>query len=140
MSAYMVEDVTINKVISYLNLKAASDRYYWPNRMLGKQGYDMSSEDGCKQLGDDMFALNIQGVDSRYPGSAEQFRALDYTYRFTLHTNRITSYKALGCWQYQCSEGDVPQTELYKLMTEVMHALAMEIAEDTPQYKAAKWG
>lgn len=141
MSAYIVEDRTINRIVSYFNLKVARDSYYWPNRMLKDAGYDMSGEPGCQVLAQEMFKLNVQGVDARYgEGESAKFRSLDFVYRFTLSTSRIVAYKALECWRYQCSEGNVPQSALYQTMTEVLHQLAIEIVSDTTEYKQAKWG
>jgi hypothetical protein len=58
----------------------------------------------------------MNGVDARYgDGEARKFRQLDYRYRETESVPLVQVLKSLQCWLYQCSEGNVPETELYKL-------------------------
>lgn len=48
-------------------------------------------------------------------------------------------YKSLACFIYQCSEGEVPETELYKMLEEAQDKLAYKIAMDWANEQGAEW-
>jgi hypothetical protein len=54
----------------------------------------------------------------------------------------IQAFKALQCWLYQCTEGEIP--ELSKLYTFFKKVVISEWAEllvmRTPEYEQAEWG
>jgi hypothetical protein len=140
MSAYVVDDETINKIIDFFYVKLLGDSHYWPARGIKEAGYDLDDDFDRARLGTAMFALNVRAVNARYPGAAKQFRAMDYSYNPTVCPQPIQAYKSLQCWLYQCAEGDVPQTDLYKMFDEVQKQLAIEIVGNLPAYNAADWG
>lgn len=134
MSAYMVEDSTINNIVATLR-QNDSARY-----LLKRAGYDLYSDNDCKTLAIRMFVLNKRGVESRYgKGSALEFRPLDFTYRSTAPHGLTAAFKSLQCWLYQCTEGNVPDSMLYRVMDNVKGALACEIVMNTQAYQLAKW-
>ena len=53
--------------------------------------------------------------------------------------NKIQCLKSLQCLIYQCSEGDVVKTGLYKKLVEVKNDLMDLIIRDMPEYDAAVW-
>jgi hypothetical protein len=139
MSAYVVEDETINGVLSYL--KHARDLDWLRRQILDETGCDVSTDEGCSKLGQAMFDLNCNAVEQRYgEGQAKEFRDLDYAWRYVPQQGLMQAYKSLGAWSYQCSEGDVPETRLlYSTMERVHAQLAHKIVSDLPAYQAAKW-
>lgn len=133
MSAYMVEDNTINSIVSFL---FNSRNNGWYLHVLKQHGIT-----DPKRLGLRMFALNKWGVESRYgKGQAKEFRALDYTYMHTMPPTKIQAYKSISNWKYQCMEGKVPETRFYKLMSDIHDAVAHQIVQDLEAYQNAKWG
>src|SRR6266571_1036277 len=123
MSAFMVEDTTINRVVTWLKREVSTSRFT----------LDM--------LAQEMFQLNCDGVNARYGnGEAEKFRPLNFTYRPEDCSSLVQVLKSLQCWNYQCSEGDVPETKLYQFFEEVEHHVALQIVMGLPEYKKAKWG
>lgn len=137
MSAYVVEDETLAKIVGFLSAKVRADRYYYPARMLAEKGFDLSNDAGCLRLAQAMHELNVRAVNARYSESdtPRQIRILPLIPVF------IVAYKALGCWRYQCCEGDIPETsDLYHTMTEVMHEMAVEKVNHLPEYERAPWG
>ena len=46
--------------------------------------------------------------------------------------------KLLSCYLYQCSEGDVPEEGLFKVLDAYRDNLSQY--EGTPEYEAAPWG
>jgi hypothetical protein len=142
MSAYIVDDETINKIVSYLYAKAngPDPNIDWKHTKLGKMGYDPKSILSCAELGKKMFALNVAAVNERYgEGEAEKFRPLDFKYLFVA-ASQIEVIKALKAWKYQCTEGTVPDLALYKAMTEVHCLLCIDFVEQTEEYEIVEWG
>ena len=142
MSAYIVDNETINKVVSYLYAKAAGPgpRIHWEATKLFKMGYDLTSGPSCSELAHKMFDLNVAAVNSRYGEAAgEGFPLPAFAYAFTPAT-QIEVIKALNAWKYQCTEGQVPELALYKAMVEVHYLLCIDFVEGTEEYEAAPWG
>ena len=137
MSAFIVQDETINKIISCL--ETDREAAHWRNQ-LKTAGYDLDTPDRCKKLGWDMFALNIRSVNQRYPDrSASDLGGLNYKYQYKA-ANRYQVLKSLQCWLYQSCEGDCNASDLYKLFEEISHSMALNIIADMPEYELAKWG
>ena len=140
MSAFVVEDKTINGVVAFLALTRDLDRV---RRVVEQEmGADLSTGDGCQQIAEAMFRLNCNAVDQRYgEGESATFRDLDYRYQRVIPPSIVQAYKSLRCWIYQCSEGDVPEASLlYSTMAKVSDALAHEIVTGLPAYDRAEWG
>ena len=140
MSAFMVEDKTINTIVNWL--RHEKDLFFIIPRKLKELGIDMSESGWEEHLGQTMFQLNIAAVDARYgKGEAETFRKLDYRYELDLPVPLVQVLKSLQCWLYQCNEGDVPTTALYGLFdTDVQMYLMSKIIDTLPEYQHAEWG
>jgi len=139
MSAFIVEDKTINRVVTWLR-REVSTSHVAMDRLARKYGIDLVSDNWNEKLARAMFQLNCDGVNARYgQGEAEKFRPLNFTYKPECDTLRVQVLKSLQCWKYQCSEGEVPKTKLYQFFVEVEHHLALEIVMDLPAYDKAVW-
>ena len=140
MSAFVVEDETINRVVAYLlNLAWGRDDGWIPD-LTCRAGFDLSDPDNAERLAQAMFDLNVAAVDARYgEGEAAQFRPLDFAYQPVTPPSLIGAYKALQCWAYQCSEGDVPDSPLYQTMDAIRDTMARRYIEAAPAYEAAPW-
>lgn len=133
MSAFVVQDHTINRVLAYF---VHRPEYRGRVRALAAECGDGTPA----ALGAAMFALNVTAVNVRYgPGEAESFRPLDYAYRAEAPGGAVATYKSLRCWLYQCAEGLVPETPLYREMESLGHRLAGEIVARLPEYDSAPW-
>jgi len=138
MSAYVVNDETINKIVSFLNFGNKS--VYWDHTYLFRElGYKIPYiiED-YERLANDLFQMNVNAVKQRYSGDTEE-----YTYQFRTSINvrpAVEVYKAAQCLRYQCSEGNVPNTPLYKALNQFCSDLAEAIIADMPEYESAPWG
>jgi len=140
MSAFMVDDKTINSVVTWLTREVQSSRFTldWLAR---EYDVDLTSDGWDEKLAHAMFQLNCDGVNARYgAGEAEKFRPLNFTYKPEIHYSLVQVLKSLQCWKYQCNEGDVPQTRLYQFFEEVEHHLALKIVMNLPEYDKATWG
>jgi hypothetical protein len=139
MSAFMVRDETINRVITWLSWEI--NRSDWLKRKVDEELHlDISKSNWEEELGHAMFQLNIDGVDERYGEGAEKFRKLNYHYT-AAHGSEIQVLKSLQCWLYQCMEGEVVKKPLYKFFDNVVERhLMSRIISDLPEYNEAEWG
>ena len=141
MSAFIVADETINKIVYYLHVKALGDSI--PSELgltkLPKAEFDLTTEEGTRQLADEMFFLNVAAVNAKYgEGEAKKFRPLDFLYT-PVPSNQIAVIKALESWSYQCTEGNIPQTKIYKVMEDVHCALCVDYVHGLEEWEAAQW-
>jgi hypothetical protein len=140
MSAFMVEDKTINTIVNWLT----REHFYFseiPYKLRGL-GFEMAVSGWAEALGQAMFQLNIKAVDARYgQGEAAKFRELNYRYQVTEPVPLVQVVKSLRCWLYQCCEGDVPETGLYQLFDDDIRLyLLNKIITELPEYEKAYWG
>ena len=154
MSAFVVEPKTINRVLTVIHggLNGNSLRS-WEFKQIQKKlqaiEWDIASQQDLKDLGLAMYNLNKNAVGQRYPDSVETNSLpgsypngnglAEYRFIFEPHCDKYQALKSLQCWHYQCAEGDVPQTKLYKTFAEIGKLIAMNIVTNSPQYEAAKW-
>lgn len=130
MSAYIVEDKTINRIVTYIMTNG--DMFY-ERTQLAKLGYT-----NPVPLGEAMFKLNCKSVEERYgKGEAKKFRKLDYHYQ-PVECSRMVAFKALRCYLYQSCEGKCEETKLYKALEEISGKIAIYIVRDLPAYDTAE--
>lgn len=140
MSAFMVQDNTINRIVTWLT-REVSTSHFAVDQLARKYAIDLVSEKWAEKLANAMFQLNCDGVHARYgEGEAEKFRPLNFTYKAEMCLSLVQVLKSLQCWMYQCCEGDVPDTKLYRFFEEVEHHLALKIVDCLPEYQKASWG
>jgi hypothetical protein len=143
MSAFIVDNKTINSIVNWLDSAVAeafgTTTIRWK---LLELSFDTSKTGWAERLGYAMFQLNVIAVDARYgSGAAKKFQPLDYHYKVTQSVPLVQVLKSLQCWLYQCNEGDLPQTALYGLFdTDVQLYLMTEIIDALPEYQNAFWG
>jgi hypothetical protein len=140
MSAFMVEDTTINYVVNWL--RRNMEQFSRIPHKLKELDFDTSVPGWAEKLDQAMFQLNIEAVDARYGnGEAAKFRQLDYRFEHTDAVPFVQVLKSLQCWLYQCNERDVPATALYGLFhDDVQVYLMTEIIDTLPEYRDAYWG
>ena len=51
----------------------------------------------------------------------------------------IRIYKAMNCLSYQCSEGNVPESPLFKQLEAAIGAVACRVVDLLPEYEKAAW-
>lgn len=99
MSAFMMEDGTINRVVTWLSWEVT--RSLWLKRKAEEALHlDTTTHNWKDILGHAMFELNIDGVNDRYgEGEAEKFKL---NYHYTPATvSEIQVLKSMQCWLYQ---------------------------------------
>jgi len=140
MRAFVVEDRVINAIVNYLRIDSNGA---FRRKTLKESGYDLEDKSfsGCIKLAQAMHDLNDNAVNERYSDKpADEFHPEPFIFQKFSGIERIPALKALSCWLYQCSEGDVPNDPLFKLMEKIHGEWAYLIVSDLPAYKNAAWG
>lgn len=144
MSAFICNDLTINSIINSLAYNARFDHaraafgqpaaYY---HLIPRPQTD-EEEDEYLRLAADLHQLNVDAVNQRYRCDDEA----DYTPRLSAFRTpeAMQAYKSAQCLLYQCSEGNVPETPLYKALAEMKNRMAEAVIYGLPEYQTAKWG
>lgn len=150
MSAYVVEPKTINRILTSLSygLKANQSVANEAKRRLNKIEWDIDSTEHLRDLGQAMYNLNVNAVSQRYPEDTEatlpgthNTKTQELT-RFKFkeeHCSTLQTYQSLRCWLYQCAEGNVTETALYKTFEKIKDGLARHIIEELPEYDQTEW-
>jgi hypothetical protein len=162
MSSFVVESKTINRIVGFI--KQEADRKTWWADQKARHAITetkFSIEDPAN-LGLAMYNLNLKATGQRYqeidpnnlPGCYEAGKLSPYRFGLdpkSLGTNQISlstmtgavdqlqAFKSLHCWLYQCSEGDVPETPLYKAFRDISNHWAQHIVASLPAYDKADW-
>lgn len=123
MSSYIVDKMTIDRIISGI-LQSQID-----NEIRDECIMD------CSDFGQRLWNMNVNAVDQRYD---EITRRNVYEFKKVV-VSKIQAYKSLRCLMYQCSEGDVPDSELYKQMDVFGDRMASNIVYDLPAFDQAEW-
>jgi hypothetical protein len=130
MSAFIVEKKTIDRIVSYIHENGTihHTQSYYPAI------YDVYKGDPNK-LGQVLWVMNIGAVNQRY----KEKNPISLYYYEYYPTNIIQTYKSLQCYLYQCAEGNVLKTSLYKDLDKLSCDIADKIISDLPEYKNAEW-
>ena len=133
MSSFIVDDKTINGIVTYLYHDR--DAGYLRDQ-LTRAGIATRPQD----LGEAMYRLNLAAVEDRYGDyAAGQMCTLEYKYRPVI-ASKVQVIKSLSCWLYQCAEGTIDEDPLYKLMEKYQADCAMDIVRAQPEWDTANWG
>lgn len=122
MSAYIVDDHTIDRITTYLFTEIQESPLF-------------DLYDSPQTLGEAMLKLNYKSVNRRYEAKAKC--AFPYEYK-EVTASKIQVIKSLSCFLYQCDE--VVNTKLYKVLKLVQHDIMVDYVENLPEYQEAVWG
>ena len=143
MSAYVVENKTINRIVT--GLRDAAHRTSGPLIHLkvpfSFTGDEQNHREQAAELARRMRELNEAAVRTRYPkhNARKLITGEPLVFTWTM-CNPWQLLRSLDCFLYQCGEGTVPETELYQKLDKVRVDLAGVLARRTDQYQACEWG
>lgn len=145
MSAYIVDNSTIDNIVAGLKAATESD---WTGPYPKQTTEALKVYDhNAAEFGEMLRQMNEEAVRARYPEGDlpgqydENDKLVQYKYRRTPAPSPFVFIKALGCFLYQCAEGDVPtHNDLYKALDRFQSDFALHIVQRLPQYEAAPWG
>lgn len=140
MSAYVVADRTINKIVTFLMKAGDIDAGKLASPLDEAPYRSQGPRTAAIKLGQAMYDLNVKAVNHLYDDHKPD-KAFDEPYVFEEErVSRVQALKSLGCWLYQCNEGDFDKTKLWKRMWKVRTDIAMNIVCDSEAYDKAEWG
>lgn len=101
-----------------------------------------------------LYRMNLDAVNSRYHESEDEVPDMPDGQFFVRpeigQTDRsffrrpvkkhYVILKKLRCYLYQCNEGNVPESSLYRGISSLVQRLAMMIATGNDDYHSADWG
>ena len=134
MSSWIVNDSVINSVIE---LTQEFDFYDTLKSKLEILKFvDKSGFVDWKKYGQALLDMNYDAINQRY-------NTKEKSSKFKLKSTEFDIYqkiKNLHCFNYQCSEGNVPETPLFKFIEELNNTVENGIITRTQIYEEAKWG
>lgn len=131
MSAFIVEKQTIDRIINSILARRTELTY-----AEGIPNIPFDNQEELTAFGQKLWNMNIDAVNQRYDESNDI-----PTYAFArIKVSHIQALKSLRCFLYQCSEGDVPATKLYKELDKLSLELAYMITTESQAYDNAEWG
>lgn len=130
MSAYVVGKKTIDRIVTYLHGGQRYDSiyHYYP-------AINEAYKGDPNKLGQNLWAMNVKAVDQGYK-EVNPVELYQYECR---PASEIQVYKSLQGYLYQCAEGDIPETALFKDMERLANRLASHIVMDLLAYEKAEW-
>jgi hypothetical protein len=135
MSSFLVSKETINNIVTGLTSKTWTDCIMWDYPFK-----DVINEDeDFNKLGKELIKLNLLALGKRYGDELNEEEINNYEFNFK-DSSKIQFIKNLQCFLYQCSEGDIINTKLFKDLRKVEIALINDYINDLEEYKTAKWG
>lgn len=135
MSAYIVENVTISKILYFLASPARHQLCGIPSEFSLK---DLETKEGIRTLGQRMLDLNVRSVSERY-ATTESADPFAYVGPKGAH-DPVVVLKALRCFLYQSCEGTCNKDPLFLSLSEFSDELAHAIVSRLPAYVNADWG
>jgi hypothetical protein len=144
MSAYIVDDVTINRIVSGLNYAA---HYGGWNSPLPKPSEELAFDDAAI-MGHVLRKMNEESVYQRYPDDNpdelpgpvdENGKNPPYKYDPIVPPSPIQLFKSLQCYLYQCDEGDTDKCKLYQALDQYLNEIAYHVMTNSKEYEAAAW-
>jgi sulfur relay (sulfurtransferase) DsrF/TusC family protein len=142
MSSFLIEDSSINKIVTFLIKCSYSNEIYYGeiNKILVKYGFNLNYIENknleAEKLARYMKSLNLSAINYRYNEENK-----DYNIKFEEidEKNLFQILKSLECFLYQCSEGEIPQENLFKMLEQITYILKDLIINSLKDYKTAKW-
>lgn len=140
MSAYIVDDKTINRIITFIDGHMhGTDLLSFETKKILKELLGIEAFKSQKDLevfGNVLLLMNKKAVDERYK-EINNIEELKYKPE---HASTIQVLKSLRCYLYQCMEGDIPENRIYKTMRKIEDIIEYDIIDKLPEYEKAEWG
>jgi hypothetical protein len=137
MSSFIVSEKTMNNIIYNLFWDHNFKNSY--GSLLERNGY--KTEEDFNRLYTEFYIMNRNAIIQRYnEKEGSDYIKLPEKINWDNGTlNKFQCLKDMKCLRYQCSEGNVPDTRLYKFLEELIEAYMSYIIEELPQYNNASW-
>jgi hypothetical protein len=155
MSSFIVENKTINRIVSFCFWEHDSILKYEIRRNLKEVNIDLeqSFKDDAeldkylKCFGEELLKLNLLAFYDRYKHIKDIQKEIkeaikEYEFEDLPLKDRsiLQVLKSIQCLLYQCSEGNIPEQPLFKVLEKITEHLKSHIINEIPEYNQAVWG
>lgn len=130
MSAFLVSDKTITKILDGI---ARPHPWIWDSARM----HDAPPK-RFDELGAELLMMNHRALKERYGDEMPKSVAYRYPSQWG-STTPIETYKAIQCFLYQCCEGTVDESPLYKRVEQWQREVGSEIIRQLPEYDNTPW-
>jgi hypothetical protein len=140
MSAFMVSSQTINS-LAYKMLDQKDVLCVPCDKRFDNPYKTLLRFKSWEELSDALHLMNLEAIRQKY-GQEYTEEVAEYV-DFDAKPKKLSSAqfcKSINCLLYQCSEGDVSDSQLYKELDQFSDGLPMEIMLGSKAYDKAKWG
>lgn len=124
MSAFIVSTETMHRVVAAIDKAHRGDHRWLDFPIRDSRDLDL--------IGRAIFGLNRAAVAQRYPGPEPLPGSVadedNYRYRPIGCISDVHAHRALSCLLYQCTEGTVPETAMYRDLVKIKNRAADRIA------------
>lgn len=137
MSSFIVSQKTMSNIIYNLFWNHEFKNMY--GSFLERNGY--STLEDFNRLYRELYLMNRNAVIQRYNEKEDSdYIKLPEKVDWENGTlNKFQCLKDMECLHYQCSEGNVPDTKMYKFLSELIECWKNYIIEQIPEYVKASW-
>ena len=90
---------------------------------------------------DKLLGMNVKAYEYRYSEvvEIEEYKAKE-TENMLTSGKLIAFVKVLGCYLYQCCEGDFPESGVFKVIENMQTAVKNYYISHLPEYEETPWG
>ena len=138
MSAFIVNTNVMAKVVTAILL----NRDTFDGESTCRSAFLAAPTDAQREagttIGRKLFLLNRRALHARYGCST--LGLPEFIFDQWADASPVEQFKAMSCLLYQCSEGNVSDTQLYGELNRAAGELAQRIVQDLPEYDKASWG
>lgn len=127
MSAFIVSDTGMNNVVSAILAHGQDFDYEFHGSAIHPTN--------MTAIGRALFDLNNESMRQRY-GQKEEIDNYEF---IRVKPSEFQTLMSIRCLLYQCSEGNVCETPMYKELQILAYYVARDIVDELPQYKLANW-
>jgi len=134
MSSFIVSDETMSNIIYNLYWNHEFKNQY---SILERNGY--VSPDDFDRLSVELMKMNVEAVKYRHDDDSSWEALCEPVDWSKGYLNKYQALKSMHCLRYQCCEGNIDKTDLYKFLDELIHAWESYIIDGIPEYENAGW-
>jgi hypothetical protein len=133
MSSYVIDNKCMTRIVEGL---------FWSYDFKNLYG-SLYSEQNLNES-EDYEALALRLWDMNERATNARYKEFNLTpQKFKWNNSQVNPYqilKSMHCLRYQCSEGNIPETDLYKWINKVISCFETFLISKIEDYKNAQWG
>lgn len=154
MSCYIVEDETINRIVSFCFWEHEDRIKHTIKQVFEDIGInlwgfhnDKETDNAMRIFGEKLLAMNVMSYYARYSHQedtkddiAEAIKEYKFEDLPLSEREHCQVLMSIQCFLYQCSEGDVDETPLFLGLRKIEESIKSHLISQMPKYQKAKWG